>query len=94
MEKPVEKLLVTQEQWVQFMRKGENHMEVGGIDDFCPAFVHPDFLIYSLAVGAAAAVAGIIVEFHMPTVRALGNIDSELSGFTVQDRPGSFALGL
>ena len=94
MEKPVEKLLVAQEQWVQFMRKGENHMEVGSIDDFCPAFVHPDFLIHSLAVGAAAVAAGIIVEFRMPAVRALGNIDSEFSGFTVQDRLGSFALGL
>lgn len=94
MEKPVEKLLVAQEQWVQFMRKGENHMEVGSIDDFCPAFVHPDFLIHSLAVGAAAVAAGIIVEFRMPAVRALGNIDSEFSGFTVQDRLGSFALDL
>lgn len=76
------------------MRKGENHMEVGSIDDFCPAFVHPDFLIHSLAVGAAAVAAGIIVEFRMPAVRALGNIDSEFSGFTVQDRLGSFALDL
>ena len=76
------------------MGKGENHMEVGGVDDFRPALIYPEFLIDSLAVGAAAAVAGIIVEFHMPTVRALGNIDSELSRFTVQDRLGSFALGL
>ena len=94
MEKPIEQLLVAQEQRIQFMWKSEYHMEVGGIYDFRPAFVHPDFLIYSLAVGAAAAVAGIIVEFHMPTVRALGNIDSEFSGFTVQDRLGSFALDL
>ena len=94
MEKPVEKLLVAQEQWVQFMRKGENHMEVGGIDDFCPAFIHPDLFEDSLAVGAVAVAAGIIVEFRMPAVRALGNIDSEFSGFTVQDRLGSFALDL
>ena len=69
-------------------------MEVGSIDDFCPAFVHPDFLIHSLTVGAAAVAAGIIVEFRMPAVMAFGNIDSEFSGFTVQDRLGSFALDL
>ena len=69
-------------------------MEVGSINDFCPAFVYPYLLIHSLTVGAAAVVAGIIVEFHMPAVRALGNIDSEFSGFTVQDRLGNFALDL
>ena len=94
MQEVIQEFLITVEQGIQFMRKGENHMEVGSIDDFCPAFVHPDFLIHSLAVGAAAVAAGIIVEFRMPAVRALGNIDSEFSGFTVQDRLGSFALDL
>lgn len=76
------------------MWKGEYHMEVGSINDFCHAFVYPDLLIHSLTVWAAAVTAGIIVEFHMPAVRALGNIDSEFSGFTVQDRLGNFALDL
>ena len=76
------------------MWKGEYHMEVGSINDFCPAFVYPDLLIHSLTVWAAAVTAGIIVEFRMPAVRALGNIDSEFSGFTVQDRLGNFALDL
>ena len=76
------------------MWKGEYHMEVGSINDFCPAFVYPDLLIHSLTVWAAAVTAGIIVEFHMPAVRALGNIDSGFSGFTVQDRLGNFALDL
>ena len=67
-------------------------MEVGSIDDFCPAFVHPDFLIHSLAVGAAAVAAGIIVERYMSALHAFADIDSELAGLTGQDGAGSFFL--
>lgn len=92
MEKPVEKLLVAQEQWVQFMRKGENHMEVGSIDDFCPAFVHPDFLIHSLAVGAAAVAAGVLVELHMSAFGAFADVNAKPAGFTGEDGTGSFLV--
>ena len=93
-EKPVEKLLVAQEQWVQFMRKGENHMEVGGIDDFCPAFVHPRFPYLQPGSWGSCGCGRNYCGIPYAHSQALGNIDSELSGFTVQDRLGSFALGL
>ncbi len=76
------------------MRKGEYHMEVGSINDFRPAFVHPELRMNRLAVGAVAVAAGVIVELHMPAVRALGKIGPEFSGFTVQDRLGNFALDI
>lgn len=69
------------------------NMEVGGINDFCPAFVYSNVLINSLTVRAVAVAAGIIVELHMPSVRALGNIYSEFLGFIVQNRLGNFVLG-
>lgn len=74
-EKPIEKLLVAVKQGVQFMRKGKHHMEVRGVNDFRPAFIHPDLFLHGLAAGAVAVAAGIIVELGMPAVRALGNID-------------------
>ena len=43
------------------MGQGKNHMEIRGIDHFRTAFVNPDLLVYSLAVGAITVAAGIIV---------------------------------
>lgn len=74
-EKAIEKLLVAVKQGIQIMRKGKNHMEVRGVNDFSPAFIHPDLFLHGLAVGAVAVTAGIIVEFNMAAVRALGKID-------------------
>lgn len=94
MEEPIKKLLVTVDEGIQFMGKCEYHMKVRGIDHFCPAFVYPDFFLYSLTVGTVPVAAGVIVKFHMPAVRALGDIYPELSGFTVQDGPGGFTLDI
>ena len=69
MEEPIEQLLVAQEQRIQFMRKSEYHMEVGGIYDFRPAFVHPDLLIHGLTVGAVTVAAGIVVDLGMAAIR-------------------------
>ena len=66
MQKIIEGLLVAVDQWVQFMRKGEYHMKIRGIDHLSPTFVHPDLLVDGLAVGTAAVSAGVIMEFHMP----------------------------
>ncbi len=74
-EKAIEKLLVAVKQGIQIMRKGKNHMEVRGVNDFSPAFIHPGLFLHGLAVGAVAVTAGIIVEFNMAAVRALGKID-------------------
>lgn len=94
MEEAIEEPLVTQEQWIEFMRKSEYHMKVRGINDFRPAFVYPDFFFDSLAAGAVPVTAGVIVKFHIPAVWTLGNIYSKFSGFTVQDSPGSFTLDI
>ena len=83
MEKPIKELLVTVKKRIQFMGKRESHMKVWGIDTFSPAVGDTDFFLYGLAVGAVAVTAGIIMEFHMSAVGALGDIHAEFSGFTV-----------
>ncbi len=94
MEEAIEEPLVTQEQWIEFMRKGEYHMKVRGINDFGPALVYPDFFIDGLAVWAVTVAAGIVVEFGMATIGALRDIDSEFSGFAAQNSPGGLALDI
>ena len=37
MQKIIEGLLVAVDQWVQFMRKGEYHMKIRGIDHLSPS---------------------------------------------------------
>ncbi len=69
-------------------------MEIRGIDYLCPAFIYPEFLIDSLAVRAAAVPAGIIVEFYVPAVRALGNVAAEITGFAFEDSQGGFPLDI
>ena len=88
----IEELLVAEDQGVQFMGEREYHMEVRCINDLCPALIHPELLVDCLAVGTAAVAAGIIMEFQMAAVRALGEISPEPSGFTVHDGMGSFLL--
>ena len=42
-QKSVKELLVVVKERPQFMWKSKYHMEIGGIDNLGPAFVHPDF---------------------------------------------------
>lgn len=70
-QKGIEKLLVTVDQGVEFMRKSKYHMKVRGVDHLSTAFVYPDLLVDGLAVGAVAVSTGVIVEFQMAAVRAL-----------------------
>ena len=67
------------------MRQGKYHMKVRRVDDFSPAFVHPDFLLHGLTVWAVTVAAGIIMKLHMTTVGTLADVSTEISGFTVQD---------
>ena len=92
MQKRIEGLLVTVKQGIEFMWKGKNYMEVRSINDLCPAFVYPDFFIDSLTVRAVTIPAGIVVEFKVPAVRTLGNVDSQFPGLAGKDGPGSLLL--
>jgi len=67
-------------------------MEVGGVDDFRPALIHPDLLVYRLTVGAVTVPVGIVVEFKVSAVRTLGNVDPQCPGLAGKDGPGSFLL--
>lgn len=93
-QKCIEKLLVTVNQGVELMWKCKYHMKVRGVNHFCPAFVHPDLPVGVLAVWTAAISAGVVVEFQMATVRALGNVYPQIPGLTVEDGPGSFSLNI
>ena len=83
MEQPVKKLLVTEEQGVEFVRERKYHMEVRGANDFRPAFIHPDFFQDSLTVRAAAVTAGVVMDLHMPTVTTLTYVIAQFAGFAV-----------
>ena len=61
----IQKLLVTVNERIQFMRKSKYHMEIRRVNDLSPALIHPDFLLHSLTVGAVTVAAGIIVKFNM-----------------------------
>lgn len=88
----IKELLVAGKQGVELMWECKDHMEVGGVNDFCPSFIHPDLFVYRLTVGAVTVPAGIVVELQMPAVRALGNVDPQFSGLTGKDGPGGFLL--
>ena len=83
MEQAVEKFLVAVNERIQFMWKGKYHMEVGGVNDFRSAFIHPDFFQDSLAFGTDAAAAGIIVHFQVSAFRTPADIASKPAGFAV-----------
>jgi len=94
MEEAVKKVLVAVNERVQFMGKGEDHMEIGGVNHLGPAPVHPDFLKNSLAVGAVTVAAGIVMEIHVPALGALAYVVSEFSGFAAQDGMCGFFLDI
>ena len=83
MKEAVQKLLVRVQQGVQLMREGKNDMEVRGVDDFLPAFIHPDLLLEGLAGGTGAVPAGVVMDLDMPAAGAAADAVSELSGFAV-----------
>ena len=92
MEQPVEELLVTVDQGIEFMGKGKYHMEIRGINDFRPALIYPDLFEDSLAVGAVPVAAGIIVEFDMSAFPALADINAKPAGLACEDCAGGFLL--
>ena len=67
-------------------------MKVGGVDDFCPAFIHPDFFENRLTVRAVAVAAGVVVYFRMPAVGTLTEVTAKLTGLAVEDGTGSLFL--
>lgn len=76
------------------MWKSKDCMKVRGVNNLCPAFVHPDLFVDSLTVRAVTVAAGIIMELQMSAVRALGNIGTQFSRLTVEDGRGSFQLDI
>lgn len=93
-EQSIEELLVTIDKAVQLMGKSKDNMEIRRIYHFGPPLIYPDFLIHSLTVGAVAVAAGIVMEFDMSAVGALGNVDAKRTGFTVHDGMCGFFLNI
>ncbi len=83
MKNAIQKLLIAVNKGIQLMRERECHMEIGGINDPGPAFVHPDFLLGCMAVGAVTVTAGIIVYFQVAAFRTLADIVPESAGSAV-----------
>ncbi len=93
-EDAIEQLLVAQEQRIQFMWKREYHMEIEGIYDFRPAFVHPDLLIHSLTVEAATVAAGMVVDFGMAAIGTAADTAAQCAGLAPKDGNGSLFLDI
>lgn len=83
MKEAVQELLVRVQQGVQLMREGKNDMEVRGVNDFLPAFIHPDLLLESLAGGTGAVPAGAVMDLDMPAAGAAADAVPEVSGLAV-----------
>lgn len=67
------------------MRKCKYHMKIWGINDLLPSLVHPDLVLYRLTVGTVPIPAGIIVDFYMSAILALGDGDPQAAGLAVHD---------
>lgn len=74
------------------MRKGKYHMKVRRINDFCPAFIHPELFQNSLTVGAVSVAAGIIVDFDVTAILTLADGMSKRTALAFHDGMGSFLL--
>lgn len=94
MEKAVKEFLVAVNEGVEFMGQGKDDMEVRGVNDLRPAFIHPEFLLDGLAVGAVTVAAGIIMDFKVSAVGTDGSINAEGAGFAVENVEGSFLLDM
>jgi hypothetical protein len=84
--------LVSVKQRIQLMRQSKDNVIVRCVDDLRTAFVNPQFLFHGLTVGTVAVATGIVVDLKVSAVITAGNVVTELSGLTVQDRKGSFPL--
>lgn len=65
------------------MRERKYHMEIGGINNLRTALICPDLVLQSLAAGAAAVPAGVVVDLQVAAVLALGDGEAEAAGLTV-----------
>lgn len=74
------------------MGEREHHMEVGGINDFRPACIHPDLFLDGLAVWAVTVSAGAVVDLGMAAVLALADGEAEGAALTAHDGMGSLQL--
>lgn len=88
----VEELLVTVDQWVEFVGQGEDHMEVGSVYHLSPALVHPDLFIDSPAVWTAAVPAGIVVDPGIAAVGTAAYMIAKISCLTGKDGCGRLFL--
>ena len=91
-EEGVEECLVCIDQGVKLCGDGEDHMEIGGINDLRLAGVDPELFQKGLAAGAVTVAAGIVVEVHVAAVRADGDVAAQLSGLAVHDGGGGLFL--
>lgn len=76
------------------MREGKHHMEVRRVNDFFPAFVHPDFPGEGLAVGAVAVAAGIMMEFCMSAVATDADVAAKSARLAGHQIVCGFALDI
>lgn len=76
------------------MGERKDHMKVGGINDFRPALIDPEFSSNRLTIWAVAVAAGIVMKLDMSTVRTLADIIAKPPGFAGADGKGSLLLFL
>jgi hypothetical protein len=88
----IQKLLITVDDRVQFLRNSEHHMKIWCFEHILPACVHPLFFWEFLAHGTAPVTTGIIVERNTAAVLAHADIDTKSTCLAVHDVISCFSL--
>jgi hypothetical protein len=74
---------IVQNSGVQFMRQGEDDMEVAGRQDLVFSFFKPTFSWHVLAFGAVPVPAGMVANAGQPAVVASLDMPAQASGAAV-----------
>ena len=88
----IQKLLVTVNDRVQFLRNSEHHMKIRRFEHILPACVHPFFFWEFLTHGTAPVTTGIIVDRNAAAVPTHADINTKSTCLAVHDVIGSFSL--
>ena len=92
--KPIQKFLVTVNEWIQSMRYSKHHVKIRCFNYLSSAFINPYFLQNGLAVRTVTVTAGIIMNLSVSAVRAPAKVKTEFSGLTFKNGISCLCLSI
>ena len=89
----IQELAVSKDQWVEFVRQGDDHMEVGGGQELLGAFEEPAHLLEALTLGAVTVTTRVEAEtFVSATVPTGLQMASEAGRSAMEDVTDDLSL--